>query len=106
MWRALARLAVDHAGPVLLVVLVAMGVQAWGDLRDVQHRLVEQNETLNQVLGKVAKMTTYTTSWRSGGIEYSVSTTCRENESTADCLRRHEEAVAQMQTIHPPDPPR
>lgn len=106
MWRALARRAADHAGLALLIVLVWMGASAWGDLRDVRSGLQEQNRVLDKVLGRMAQMTTYTTTWRSGGVEYSVATTCREGETVQDCLRRHEDAVAAMQSIHPPDPPR
>ena len=106
MWRVLARRAADHAGLAILLVLVWMGASAWGDLRDVRAGLQEQNRVLDKVLGRVAQMTTFTTTWRSGGAEHTVSTTCRENESVDDCLRRHEDAVAAMQEIHPPDPPR
>lgn len=105
MWRGLRSL-VDHAGPILLVVLMVLVGGAWNDLKQVQQRLVEQNSLLDRVLGKVGRMTTFTTTWRSDGVEHSVSTTCREGESMADCLRRHEDAVAAMQEIHPPDPPR
>jgi hypothetical protein len=90
----------------MLVVLVVLAAGVWVDLRDVQHRVVEQGQSMQRVLGRIAQMTTYTTSWRSAGIEYTVSTTCRDGETVVDCLRRHEEAVAAMQELHPPDPPR
>lgn len=105
MWRALGR-AAEYAGPLLLAALLFVGWRAWGDLAELRQGLSDQKVLLQRVLGKVAQMTTYTTTWRSGGIEYSVSTTCREGETRAECLARHEDAVAQMQQLHPPDPPR
>lgn len=66
---------------------------------------VFQYEHIEDVLRR-AKMTTYTTTWTSGGNPYTVSTTCRENEQAAACVQRFDEAVAALQAIHPADPPR
>ena len=101
MWR-LSRLG-DAAGKLLLVVLVAVAAGVWLDVRDVQSRIAEQGVALSQVLGKVARMTTFTTSWTdTSGQNQSVTTTCRENEEPSDCVVRHEAAVAALKKIHPP----
>ena len=101
MWSAISRLG-RHAVPLLMLVLVALALGVWADVRDVQDRIAEQSVVLTQVLGKVGQMTTYTTTWMSGTQTYSVATTCRDGESATACVARHEDAVAALQAIHPP----
>lgn len=102
MWRALGALA-RHGLLIALVVLVLLAMGVWSDLRDVQHLVRQQQATIEKVLGRIAQMTTYQTTWTSGGQPYSVSTTCREGETTEQCVQRFEDAVTALKSIHPPD---
>lgn len=49
-------------------------------------------------------MTTVTSSWTSGGIAKSVTTTRREGESAEDFAARHAEEVAALLALFPRDP--
>jgi len=48
-------------------------------------------------------MQQFETSWTSGGVTHTVTTTCNKGETPEECLARHQAAVAAMQEIYPPD---
>lgn len=72
---------------------------------EVQEASMEtQRDLVAELVAKENKDMLYT-GWTSGGPtnEYHVETTCREAESEATCLERHESMVAAFQKLHRPD---
>lgn len=60
-------------------------------------KLVESNK-------RGVQMTTVTSSWTSGGILRTVTTTRRDGESAEDWARRHQEEVDALLLLFPKDP--
>ena len=45
----------------------------------------------------------HVTPWVSEGVRWVVSTECAPGQSAQECEDEHEEAVAVLQVLHPPD---
>lgn len=98
-WKSLDWTAVTVA---LIGVLLGIGTWTLVQIRDVA-TLLSQEPFLAQ---ENAIMQTLTSTWLSGGVNQSITSTREEGESTQDFILRHKEALDAAVETWPVDPPK
>lgn len=85
---------------IVLAIVSAVG----GAILCVEVMNYESISKLDESNKRGVQMTTVTSSWTSGGILRTVTTTRRDGESAEDWARRHQEEVDALLLLFPKDP--
>lgn len=89
---------------IKLGVVLALAAALAGTILCFQVLSYQTAVAIKATLERSYAMTTITSTWTSGGVPKSLTTTRREGESAEDFARRHKEELDAMLLIFPKDP--